>query len=382
MKKYIIFILILQLFLFSCKKNNSDNSTELNEDKNMSQDSILAIENAKKYDRFPLVEYEKVVIRDRNHALSIINQFDEDSADNTKNRVFCLLNRKARYFIKTGDTVVVPKIFNSELIAYSIFPQYYHGAKDIKKLIVVSNKYQSYAAYENGIQVHFAACNTGKERTPTYPGRYSLVWKKREHRSSLDSDWVMPYTWNFHQYAGCAFHQFTMPGYAASHSCVRQFKEDALWLFKWGEKAALKGSKYVHLSGTPIIVIDVFDYSRPRTGPWIALNSNKELVLNLPENPMEVEEAYIPICQIPVGSRGRLHDYKRFRYAEDTLRKRGIIREGVQLIVSVNFNKRKRDEEKRKLLESQKTKNNNGVDELNKIDPDTKNGLYLDTLNR
>ncbi len=88
-----------------------------------------------------------------------------------------------------------------------------------------------------------------------------MVWKQELRISSLDSTWKMPYTWNIHRFSGSAFHKFDMPGYPASHSCLRQFLDDAKWLYKWGE-----GAKYdtanlaIHLTGTPVIIIDHFDY--------------------------------------------------------------------------------------------------------------------------
>ncbi len=354
--------------LISCNQNDNRPGNipikESKEEKVVNKDSIDKVRLEEEYEsKKPEISYQQIVLKDRKHRNQIIHEHDEDPNDMSKNRAFCLLNRKARRYMRVGDTVVVPNIYSENLTVYSLFPQYYHGAKNIKKLIVVSNRYLCYGAYEYGKLVHFAACNTGKEKTPTYPGRYSLVWKKKEHLSSLDSSWVMPFNWNFHQYAGCAFHQFSMPGYAASHSCVRQFKEDAEWLYYWGEKAKLnkQRTEYEHLSGTPVIVLDVFDYTRPKTGPWIALKSNKAHIIELPEKPMEVEDAIIPYSQIPDGAKGRLPNKERYIHGEDTLRARGIIREGVVLTKSVNFNVMKRkkkaaEERERKRLEEEKIK--------------------------
>jgi hypothetical protein len=153
----------------------------------------------------------------------------------------------------------------------------------------------------------------------------------------------MPFTWNFHEQAGNAFHQFVMPGRPVSHSCVRQFLDDADWLFHWGKGIKRDTNKRkIPLSGTPVVLIDIFDYARKRYGPWVDLNSNKDFTLALPEKPMEVEEALIPWVQIPEVSRGSLRNPERYRYAEDTLRARGIIRPHVVLIQTVDFNKKRR----------------------------------------
>jgi lipoprotein-anchoring transpeptidase ErfK/SrfK len=123
---------------------------------------------------------------------------------------------------------------------------------------------QSYACYEYGKLVRFAAANTGKERTPTFPGRYSMVWKQRLRISSLDETWEMPFTFNIHNEAGSAFHQFAMPGRPVSHSCIRQFLDDAEWLYNWGDKAIRDSTGWIPHSGTTVIIIDYFDFNRKR----------------------------------------------------------------------------------------------------------------------
>ncbi len=320
--------------------------------------------------RFDTVNYLKTVIEDKEHLNKIRSDWKRYKEDIYSNKVFITLNRKERRFLSVGDTIIVPDTIIQDLRAYSIFPQYYHAAKDIPKIILVSNKYQCYACYENGELVRFAACNSGKERTPTFPGRYALTWKEKERRSSLDSTWVMPYTWNFHPYAGNAFHQFAMPGRPVSHSCVRQFETDAKWLYTWGDRQKRDtAKKAIPFSGTPVIILDVFDFARKTFGPWLDISNNYFIIDSLPSNPLEIEEALIPMCQIPVSSRWRYAQNKKFIYAEDTLRARGIIREGVKLIESVNFNEKRRKEKARKA-------------KLKKLEEEKKKAAQLDSLNQ
>src|SRR6056297_4044330 len=139
----------------------------------------------------------------------------------------------------------------------------------------------------------------------------------------------MTYTWNFHKYAGSAFHKFTMPGYPASHSCARQFIGDAKWLFYWGEGTDYANGKPVPKSGTPVIIMDAYDFSQGKKGPWLYLSSNKDTILDLPEDPLSVEPALIPISQIPEELRNNLPNKQRYVTAEEKLRERGVIREGV-----------------------------------------------------
>lgn len=305
-------------------------------------DSIARAQEIAKYDIYPKINYTKIQIQDWKHFNQVLRDRNMSSDDPKVQKVLMTMNRKEMRFFGKGDSIVIPDTIVDDIRAYSVFPQYFPEARDIKKIIIVTNKLQAYACYEYGKQVRFAAANTGKERTPTFPGRYALFWKKREHRSSIDSNWVMPFTWNFSE-AGNAFHKFVMPGRPVSHSCIRQFMSDAEWLYNWGEGIKKDSTgKLKPLSGTPVILIDIFDFSRKRYGPWLELASNKDGVLDLPRKPMEVEEALIPWCQIPDDSKMTIRNRSRYIHAEDTLRARGIIRPGVKLIETVNFNKVRR----------------------------------------
>lgn len=358
-QKFEILLILFALFsLTFCTQENIEIAIPQEPEFTEAQkDSIFEAEQAAKHDVFPLIKYNRVKIRDYRHLLEIKELFPYESGTISPRKILMTLNRQEFRYIRIGEEIIIPDTIIPDQRAYSVFPQYYHGAKDIPKLLMVSNKYQCYACYENGSLVRFAAANTGKERTPTFPGRYALVWKEQNRRSSLDSNWFMPFTWNFHSQAGNAFHKFDMPGRPVSHSCVRQFMDDAKWLFYWG-KGASRGEdgELKHLSGTPVIIVDIFDFSRTVGGPWLELKSNDDNIIELPKKPMEVEEALIPWCQIPLMSRNN-EARRKFLFAEDTLRARGIIRPNVRLIETKNFNQIRREKaakEAKKLEEERK----------------------------
>lgn len=291
-----------------------------------------------------LITYTKTVIANAKHLDSIRRAYRKiDSIQNMAYRAFITVNRKDLHYFRVGDTVIIPSVLSPNLTDYSIFPSEYHAVDTVPKFILVSNAWQSYACYEYGKLVRFAACNTGEERKATFPGRYALNWRSILRRSSLNSSWILPYTWNFHLHAGSAFHQFDMPGRPVSHSCIRQFRDDARWLFYWGEGAKRDTVKrrYIQFSGTPVIIMDMFDFSRKKGGPWWDMKDNT-FTIPLPEHPFETEEAWIPISQIPHSSRGGLPNKQRYIDAEDTLRKRGIIRDGVKLRASIQYTRKKK----------------------------------------
>lgn len=291
---------------------------------------------------FPEIHYSRLAISSRSVLDSVRKTFANTKETVAAYRALITLNRKQLGYFRVGDTIVVPDSIVEDLRAYSVFPRQYPGADTLRKLIVVSNVMQSYACYEYGQLVRFAAANTGTESKPTFPGRYALNWKARMRISSLNENWKLPFTWNFHKYAGNAFHQFEMPGRPVSHSCVRQFKEDAEWLFNWGEGGVLDAEGHpMPMTGTPVIIVGMFDYARKRGGPWLELASNRDGLIDLPESPMGVEEALIPISQIPSKVRGGLPNRLRYKFAEDTLRARGIIRPEAHLAASVDYNLRR-----------------------------------------
>jgi lipoprotein-anchoring transpeptidase ErfK/SrfK len=360
-KVYQIFsILIISIsILFAC--GSKDNDVANNKAKNDSNPKDTIQEEPYSLN-YPLVHYTLMKLNNNSDVNKIINKYKKDSVGTAYRKALRTLNRKELQFFRVGQSVIVPDSVIDDVRAYSIFPDEYKGAKDIEKIIVIDNEYQCYGCYEYGKLVRFAACNTGKEKTPTFPGRYSFVWKQRVRHSSLDSTWVMPFTFNFHQYAGNAMHQFSMPGRPVSHSCIRQFIDDAEWIYNWGKSASYDSSKKaIPHSGTPIIILNMFDYTRKTGGPWLEIVSNQSYKIQLPENPMEVEEALIPWCQIPTSSRGSIPNKARYVSAEDTLRARGIIKSGVILTETVNYNKLRAEKAKKKLADSIANNNLNNI---------------------
>ena len=87
--------------------------------------------------------------------------------------------------------------------------------------------------------------------------------------------------------------------------------------------------------------MDMFDFTRKKGGPWWDLKDNT-FRITLPNDPLNFEEAWIPISQIPQSARGGLPNRERYIAAEDTLRMRGIIRDGVKLRASIQYSKRKK----------------------------------------
>lgn len=94
-------------------------------------------------------------------------------------------------------------------------------------LIIVSIPDQLVHVYRNGVRIAASTCSTGKpgHRTPT--GVFKILQKDKHHRSSTYSNAPMP-NMNRLTWSGIALHAGNLPGYPASHGCVRlpmQFSE-------------------------------------------------------------------------------------------------------------------------------------------------------------
>jgi hypothetical protein len=96
--------------------------------------------------------------------------------------------------------------------------------------IIVSLADQRVALYGNGALVAQAPISSGTASNPTPTGVFSVIQKNRHHRSNLYNDAPMPFmqriTWS-----GVALHQGALPGYPASHGCIRLPAEFARQLF-------------------------------------------------------------------------------------------------------------------------------------------------------
>jgi hypothetical protein len=97
-------------------------------------------------------------------------------------------------------------------------------------IAIVSLPDQRVYVYRNGVRIAASTCSTGKlgHRTPT--GVFKILQKDKNHHSSTYNNAPMPYM-NRLTWSGIALHAGQLPGYPASHGCVRLPKEFAELLF-------------------------------------------------------------------------------------------------------------------------------------------------------
>ncbi len=122
------------------------------------------------------------------------------------------LAKKAEH-LKPGEWLLYPEI-----------------ARQGPVLVYVDIGRQRATIYRNGVRIGVSTISSGKAGTSTPTGVFTILQKNKDHRSSTYDDAPMPYmqrlTWK-----GVAMHAGNLPGYPASHGCVRLPLEFAKRLF-------------------------------------------------------------------------------------------------------------------------------------------------------
>lgn len=97
-------------------------------------------------------------------------------------------------------------------------------------VLLVSIPEQRAFVYRNGVAIGASTVSTGKQGHETPTGVFTILQKDAKHHSNLYNNAPMPYmerlTWG-----GVALHAGNLPGYPASHGCVRMPLEFAKLLF-------------------------------------------------------------------------------------------------------------------------------------------------------
>nr|ADC35819.1 hypothetical protein [uncultured bacterium 66] len=187
-----------------------------------------------------------------------------------------MLNRRDReHLIRTDPPtpgLVVPDLWIDDPLAYSPFPVTWPAVEAHPKAIVVHQPAQAFAAYEQGRLVRWGPVSTGRKETPTPGGQFNLTWRARSRRSTDNQDWLLEWYFNFVNERGVSFHLFDLPGYPASHACVRLLRRDAEWLYRWGEQWMLDDThRIVVTPGTPVLILGAYRFGTPP--PWIAIDA-------------------------------------------------------------------------------------------------------------
>lgn len=159
---------------------------------------------------------------------------------NTSERQIVKKVNRLNIDLQSGMILAVPtNLSATDPLSLSPFPE--RVDPEDSNLIIIDLNEQAFAAYDNsGTLVYWGPVSGGNTwcpdvgrscRTPT--GSYRVYAKGGP--SCISSKYPipfggapMPYCMYFH--GGYAMHASTLPGYNASHGCVRMLYEDAYWL--------------------------------------------------------------------------------------------------------------------------------------------------------
>lgn len=174
------------------------------------------------------------------------------------------LNRVDAVNLKKLDSIIVPTDFSGDLEYYMPFPIEVATLNEVSKIILFSYATQAFATYEYGVLTHTGPTSLGREKDKTPTGLFFTNWKAEETISTFNDEWELKWNFNIENKLGVGFHEYELPGYPASHSCLRLLEKDAKMLYEFADQWELESAEKVKLKGTPVIVFGSYDFKNPK----------------------------------------------------------------------------------------------------------------------
>jgi hypothetical protein len=163
----------------------------------------------------------------------------------------------------TRNAIAEPTLAAIDSLQPGQFSWHPEKAPPGRLVIVVSLPDQRLYAYRQGVRIAVSTCSTGKAGHGTPTGVFAILQKDKHHRSSTYNNAPMP-NMNRLTWAGVALHAGDLPGYPASHGCVRLPLEFSEKLFSITE------------IGTPVIIANAATYPTVVAHPGMILAKNKQ----------------------------------------------------------------------------------------------------------
>ena len=160
-----------------------------------------------------------------------IDRYKLSKSFHVNRRVFLLGVALAPIVWHTDALVAdVDKLVDPKTLKPGEFTWHPERAPDGPVIVIVSIPDQWAIVYRDGVRIAASTCSTGRPGHATPTGTFVILEKDVTHHSSLYNNAPMPFmervTWG-----GVALHAGDLPGYPASHGCVRLPKEFAKLLF-------------------------------------------------------------------------------------------------------------------------------------------------------
>lgn len=174
------------------------------------------------------------------------------------------LNRVDAVNLKKLDSIIVPTDFSGDLEYYMPFPIEVATLNEVSKIILFLYATQAFATYEYGVLTHTGPTSLGREKDKTPTGLFFTNWKAEETISTFNDEWKLKWNFNIENKQGIGFHEYELPGYPASHSCLRLLEKDAKMLYEFADQWELESAEKVRLKGTPVVVFGSYDFKNPK----------------------------------------------------------------------------------------------------------------------
>lgn len=246
MKKSIIALSIVTLFIVSCN-NETKESKRIVPERKGPKSITFKLENTENW--------------------------LEENKNNSKNLDIALaVNRVDKTNFSKLDSVVIPTDLSGDKEFYLPFPFEVSSLDDVDKIILFSYPTQSFATYENGILTYTGPTSMGSAVNKTPTGLFFTNWKAEETTSTFNDEWDLKWNFNIENIEGVGFHEYALPGIPASHSCLRLLETDAKHLYNWADQWVLADAETVKVKGTPVVVFGSYNFDGPK--PWLELLNN------------------------------------------------------------------------------------------------------------
>ncbi|HQZ24109.1 MAG TPA: L,D-transpeptidase [Flavobacterium sp.] len=273
MKKSIVLLgIILAFTTLSCKKGDAENTSQ----------------PTKIIKKAPVRKAPKAVT----YTLENTKEWLKTNKDSANLGIAFAVNRTDKAFFAKMDSVIIPTDMSGDIAFYLPFPVEVPYLADVDKILFFSYPTQTFAAYENGILIYTGPTNMGKKKNPTPTGLFFCNWKAEETISTVDDEWKLLWNFNIANKGGIGFHQYDMPGFPASHSCLRLQEKDAKYLYEWADQWVLVDDENVKFKGTPVVVFGSYPFGQPK--PWLELVKNPK-ALTITE--IEMEKVTAPFLE-------------------------------------------------------------------------------------